>query len=176
MEDGEGRQGAALTAALQGMCCSSRWWLLRDRTSRIGLTRRRAMCAPLLPPDATPPPTHPPPARLPPPPPLCCCCTVADRLPGADGASLRCSQVRQHVDPVTGGRTAYTPRGRFVHVAPPVPRSDWATNFGRPWWSDPQYVVGEPFSAPPPILIFPLIVFYYCGPASQSVDGASQGD
>jgi hypothetical protein len=32
--------------------------------------------------------------------------------------------------------------GRFVHVPPPFPRSDWANNFGNPWWTDTQYLVG----------------------------------
>ena len=52
-------------------------------------------------------------------------------------------QVQQHVDPLTGCRVAYTPRGRFVHVPPPVPRSDWATTVATPWWKDAaKYQVG----------------------------------
>ena len=27
-------------------------------------------------------------------------------------------------------------------MAPPVPRSDWATDFVTPWWKDQQYYVG----------------------------------
>ena len=33
--------------------------------------------------------------------------------------------------------------GRFVHVPPPVPRSDWANNFGKPWWKNEKYCIGK---------------------------------
>lgn len=36
----------------------------------------------------------------------------------------------------------YTPMGRFIHVPPSYPRSDWATNFGVPWWKNSAYTVG----------------------------------
>lgn len=36
----------------------------------------------------------------------------------------------------------YCPNGRFVHIAPPFPSSDWANDFGRPWWKDESYLVG----------------------------------
>ena len=32
--------------------------------------------------------------------------------------------------------------GRFVHIPPPFPRSDWANNFGIPWWKNSHYCVG----------------------------------
>lgn len=51
-------------------------------------------------------------------------------------------QVKTYIHPVTGCRAAYVPMGRFIHVPPPFPRSDWANNFGRPWWKDDQYYVG----------------------------------
>ncbi|XP_028912051.1 cytochrome b5 domain-containing protein 1 [Ornithorhynchus anatinus] len=47
-----------------------------------------------------------------------------------------------HIDPVTGCRKYYTPQGRFVHVPPPLPRSDWANDFKRPWWEGTRYQVG----------------------------------
>ncbi|CAL8376329.1 unnamed protein product [Gadus morhua 'NCC'] len=47
-----------------------------------------------------------------------------------------------HVDPVTSCVKYFTPRGRFLHVPPPRPRSDWDNDFGRPWWRDPRYEVG----------------------------------
>ncbi|XP_028853791.1 cytochrome b5 domain-containing protein 1 [Denticeps clupeoides] len=47
-----------------------------------------------------------------------------------------------HVDPLTGCRKYYTPRGRFVHVPPPWPCTDWTNDFGRPWWRDNRYQVG----------------------------------
>eukprot|EP00041_Stephanoeca_diplocostata_P013889 m.248337 g.248337 ORF g.248337 m.248337 type:complete len:227 (-) comp19503_c0_seq2:152-832(-) len=52
-------------------------------------------------------------------------------------------ELRLHVDPITGCKVPYTPGGRFVHVPPAVPRADFATNFGRPWWKDfSEYGVG----------------------------------
>lgn len=50
--------------------------------------------------------------------------------------------IRTHIDKKTGIRKYYTPLGRFVHVPPPLPYSDWANDFGRPWWKDNKYEVG----------------------------------
>jgi hypothetical protein len=50
--------------------------------------------------------------------------------------------IRTHVDPVTQCTIPYTPHGRFVHIAPPYPSSDWANDFGRPWWKDDSYCIG----------------------------------
>ncbi|PAA56118.1 hypothetical protein BOX15_Mlig003773g3 [Macrostomum lignano] len=51
--------------------------------------------------------------------------------------------IRTHTDPVSGCRMPYTPHGRFVHVAPPYPSSDWCNDFGRPWWRDEAaYCIG----------------------------------
>ncbi|XP_068164764.1 cytochrome b5 domain-containing protein 1-like [Antennarius striatus] len=50
--------------------------------------------------------------------------------------------VLRHVDLQTNCSQCYTPRGRFVHVPPGGPRSDWAANVGRPWWTDGGYQVG----------------------------------
>jgi hypothetical protein len=47
------------------------------------------------------------------------------------------------IDPITGLELPYTPHGRFVHVPPPNPSTKWATDFGRPWWKDPKYIVGK---------------------------------
>eukprot|EP00048_Salpingoeca_helianthica_P015882 m.229161 g.229161 ORF g.229161 m.229161 type:complete len:216 (+) comp17678_c0_seq1:118-765(+) len=52
-------------------------------------------------------------------------------------------EIRRHIDPVTGLEVPYTPLGRFIHIAPPCPRADWATDFGKPWWKDDAYVVGR---------------------------------
>ncbi len=46
------------------------------------------------------------------------------------------------MDPLTGCRIPYTPHGRFIHIPPPYPSSDWANDFGRPWWKDPTHQVG----------------------------------
>lgn len=56
--------------------------------------------------------------------------------------SVLCPQVLKYVDPLTHCVRYYTPRGRFVHVPPVGPRSDWASDVGGPWWRDQRYVVG----------------------------------
>ncbi|XP_001369257.1 cytochrome b5 domain-containing protein 1 [Monodelphis domestica] len=50
--------------------------------------------------------------------------------------------IRTHIDPLTGCLKYYTPKGRFVHIPPQLPRSDWANDFGLPWWRDTDYQVG----------------------------------
>ncbi|KAK6177692.1 hypothetical protein SNE40_015743 [Patella caerulea] len=50
--------------------------------------------------------------------------------------------IRTHIDPLTGCVIPYCPNGRFIHIPPPYPDSDWANDFGRPWWKDESYVVG----------------------------------
>ncbi|XP_029986007.1 cytochrome b5 domain-containing protein 1-like isoform X2 [Sphaeramia orbicularis] len=50
--------------------------------------------------------------------------------------------VLRYVDPVTHCLRYFTPRGRFVHVPPAGPRSDWDADFGQPWWTDERYQVG----------------------------------
>ncbi|KAI5104249.1 cytochrome b5 domain-containing protein 1 [Silurus meridionalis] len=47
-----------------------------------------------------------------------------------------------HVDHLTGCVKYHTPRGRFLHVPPTCPRTDWANDFGKPWWKDVRYEVG----------------------------------
>ncbi|XP_070849680.1 cytochrome b5 domain-containing protein 1 isoform X1 [Chaetodon trifascialis] len=54
-----------------------------------------------------------------------------------------CPQVRKYMDPLTNCVRYYTPRGRFLHVPPAGPRSDWASDIGRPWWKDEDYEVGH---------------------------------
>lgn len=50
--------------------------------------------------------------------------------------------VKTHVHPVTGCVVPFTPMGRFLHVPPPFPRSDWSNTFGTPWWKETRYCVG----------------------------------
>ncbi|KAL3862373.1 hypothetical protein ACJMK2_008344 [Sinanodonta woodiana] len=50
--------------------------------------------------------------------------------------------IRTHIDPLTGCVIPYCPNGRFVHIPPPYPDSNWANDFGRPWWKDDEYLVG----------------------------------
>lgn len=52
-------------------------------------------------------------------------------------------KIRKHVDPLTGTLRYRTPRGRFLHVPPQLPRSDWANDFGKPWWQGTRYEVGR---------------------------------
>ncbi|KAI6650093.1 hypothetical protein LOD99_6175 [Oopsacas minuta] len=52
-------------------------------------------------------------------------------------------KIRTHVDPITGCNVPYTPVGRFIHIPPQGPRTDWAGNFGKPWWVDDQYMIGK---------------------------------
>ncbi|XP_073903067.1 cytochrome b5 domain-containing protein 1 isoform X3 [Castor canadensis] len=51
--------------------------------------------------------------------------------------------IRKHIDPLTGCLRYRIPRGRFVHVPPQLPRSDWANDFGKPWWKGSNYEVGR---------------------------------
>ena len=52
------------------------------------------------------------------------------------------TQLKTHANPLTGCIVPYTPMGRFIHVPPPCPRSDWANNFGKPWWKNEKYCIG----------------------------------
>ena len=51
--------------------------------------------------------------------------------------------MKSFIDPVTELRRPYVPQGRFVHVPPQEPTSDWDTSFETPWWKDEQYRVGR---------------------------------
>lgn len=52
-------------------------------------------------------------------------------------------KIRKHIDPLTGAQRYRTPRGRFLHIPPQLPRSDWANDFGKPWWQGSRYEVGR---------------------------------
>ncbi|XP_061664666.1 cytochrome b5 domain-containing protein 1 isoform X2 [Syngnathoides biaculeatus] len=45
------------------------------------------------------------------------------------------------VHPLTDCVSYYTPRGRFVHIPPAGPRSDWASDIEPAWWKDRRYEV-----------------------------------
>ena len=51
-------------------------------------------------------------------------------------------KIRHHIDPVTNCQLHYTPHGRFIHIPPPFPSSDFANDFGIPWWKDENYKIG----------------------------------
>eukprot|EP00976_Prorocentrum_cordatum_P115633 1196042-Prorocentrum_minimum.AAC.6 len=44
--------------------------------------------------------------------------------------------VKSHVDPITNIVRPHCPEGRFLHIAPNEPISDWDTSYGSPWWRD----------------------------------------
>lgn len=56
--------------------------------------------------------------------------------------------VRSSVDAFTNARTALMPDGRFPHVAPLAPTSDWAPDWTEPWWRDAAFIVGRLSRAP----------------------------
>ncbi|KAJ8775601.1 hypothetical protein J1605_001321 [Eschrichtius robustus] len=37
----------------------------------------------------------------------------------------------------------HPPGGRFLQVPPQLPLSDWANDFGKPWWQGSRYQVGR---------------------------------
>ncbi|XP_060038602.1 cytochrome b5 domain-containing protein 1-like [Erinaceus europaeus] len=51
--------------------------------------------------------------------------------------------ISKHVDPLTNTLRYHTPWGRFIHIPPQLPCSDWATDYGKPWWQGTQYMVGR---------------------------------
>ena len=51
--------------------------------------------------------------------------------------------VKYHVDPETNLSVPYTPMGRFMHVPPKDPTSDWKNDFGTPWWRDDNFFIGR---------------------------------
>lgn len=36
----------------------------------------------------------------------------------------------------------YCPYGRYLHIPPPEPTSDYSTEIGIPWWQDTRYCIG----------------------------------
>jgi len=50
--------------------------------------------------------------------------------------------IRTYIDPVTNCQFPHTPMGRFLHTPPLCPRTDWANDFGRPWWKNESYCIG----------------------------------
>lgn len=50
--------------------------------------------------------------------------------------------IKKFVDQNTGCLLYYTQHGRFSNVPPPCPSSDWANDFGKPWWKDEKYCIG----------------------------------
>ncbi|KAL0022828.1 hypothetical protein WJX79_005008 [Trebouxia sp. C0005] len=52
--------------------------------------------------------------------------------------------IKLFVDPLTNVQSAYCPQGKFIHVAPTEPRSDWNCGFELPWWKNADdYRIGR---------------------------------
>jgi len=51
--------------------------------------------------------------------------------------------VRTYVDPFTECVLPYTPHGRYIHIPPEFPCSDWANDFPNPWWKNDLYCIGN---------------------------------
>jgi len=51
--------------------------------------------------------------------------------------------IKKYVDPIKNMKTYYIPQGRFVHVPPAEPVSDWDNSFEVPWWKDATLKVGK---------------------------------
>ena len=48
------------------------------------------------------------------------------------------------MDPLTNLRLPFCPQGRFIHVPPPSPVTDWDMSYGTPWWLDTRkYYIGH---------------------------------
>ncbi|KAM3927308.1 cytochrome b5 domain-containing protein 1 [Leptodactylus fuscus] len=56
--------------------------------------------------------------------------------------NVKTGDIKTYIDPQTGCLKYYTPQGRFLHIPPSFPSSDWDTDIGRPWWRDSSYEVG----------------------------------
>ncbi|CAK9236499.1 unnamed protein product [Sphagnum tenellum] len=52
-------------------------------------------------------------------------------------------QVVMYFHPVMRINTFYTPLGRFTHIPPLDPRTDYAMDYEKPWWQDPAYIIGR---------------------------------
>ena len=52
------------------------------------------------------------------------------------------NDLKKHIDPTIGCPAYHTQHGRFSHVPPPYPTSDWANDFGKPWWKNDAYFIG----------------------------------
>jgi len=51
--------------------------------------------------------------------------------------------VKTRIDDRTNLELPYLPNGRFLHVPPSEPTSNWRTNFGTPWWRNASFCIGN---------------------------------
>jgi hypothetical protein len=54
---------------------------------------------------------------------------------------------KRFIHPDTGLEAVYCPQGRYIHVPPVTPDSNWYNDFETPWWRDEKYTVGKLASA-----------------------------
>ncbi|OQR97386.1 cytochrome b5 [Thraustotheca clavata] len=52
-------------------------------------------------------------------------------------------EVKTHIDQDRNIRLPYLPYGRFLHVPPPQPVTNWNTLELKPWWNDDEYSIGH---------------------------------
>ncbi|XP_043933217.1 cytochrome b5 domain-containing protein 1 [Protopterus annectens] len=50
--------------------------------------------------------------------------------------------IQTHIDARAECKKYCTPNGRFFHIHPANPHTDWANDFGQSWWKDSKYEVG----------------------------------
>ena len=55
----------------------------------------------------------------------------------------RTGDVKTKFDEDTGLVLPHLPHGRFCHVPPPEPVTDWRTDFGTAWWRNQEFCIGE---------------------------------
>ena len=51
-------------------------------------------------------------------------------------------ELKTKVDETSGLEVPFCPQGRFLHVPPENPSTEYRTDITDPWWCDNQYVVG----------------------------------
>merc|ERR1719335_1015237 len=59
-------------------------------------------------------------------------------------------------------RAVYCPQGRYVHVPPVTPDSNWYNDFEIPWWRDEKYTVGSLAAATIKIRVLNLLTKQTC--------------
>ncbi len=49
---------------------------------------------------------------------------------------------KTYIDQESGIELYFLPHGRYIHIPPADPLSNYSTSFGLPWWRDPVYRIG----------------------------------
>jgi hypothetical protein len=69
---------------------------------------------------------------------------------------------KRYIHPETGLETIYCPQGRYIHVPPITPDSNWHNDFDTPWWRDKKYSIGRLASATIKIRVVNLLTKQTC--------------